>query len=172
MGLLLMGSSGPTAQQIAKLLCLNNVNLEQIERSFSKFLDPLRVSNMFHIANKIYLNHQLHASQEFHGLATSVFLSDTETIDFNSVSAHETVNGWVESRTSQTVHDMLRPDALAEAEILVVNAIRFRGMWQKPFSSDRTSIGLFYWTETQSIEVNMMHGAVGGFLKQQMLTSF
>lgn len=165
MGLLLMGTTGHTADQLLKLMCLKKKHLHLISQAFSEFLDPLRSCEMFHIANKIYLNQQFHVTQEFQGIATNVFLSDTETIDFSQHIALNSINEWVEENTEHSVHNLLTPESLEDADILVVNAIRFHGMWKFPFSSDRTSIGLFYVTQTASIEVNMMHGTVSGDLK-------
>lgn len=115
---------------------------------------------MIQIVNKIYLNYELHVEEEFQAMAASVFLSETETIDFGSSTALQIVNDWVESRTSNSVQNMLRPGSLENSEIMIVNAIRFRGMWQKPFSRDHTSNGLFYVSETESVAVDMMHGSV------------
>lgn len=173
MGLILMGSTGPTADQLIKVLCLGNYPLDRILQGFKELLNPLKDLNMIQIANKIYLNHELHVEPSFRGMATSVFMSETETIDFDAANAVHRVNEWVENRTSRSRHsvqNILRPESLERSEMLVVNAVRFRGNWEKPFSRDQTKPGSFYVSETRKVVVNMMHGSVSCEVKCLVFT--
>lgn len=160
MGLILVGSTGRTSKEVAKVLCLDKFPLDKIRRAFKELLSPLRGNESIQIANKIYMNNEFHVKPEFHELAANVFISDTETLDFSSEIALETVNEWVENRTSRSDIHILKPGALDNSEILVVNAIRFHGSWLLPFSKQRTSHGMFYVSEWEHIQVDMMHASV------------
>lgn len=87
------------------------------------------------------------------------FHSESETVNFaNAVGSSRNINQWVEDKTNNKIKDLIKPDALGpDTRMVLVNAIYFKGLWEHQFFKERTTTAPFYTSETEFVNVDMMH---------------
>ncbi|NWX51883.1 OVAL protein, partial [Steatornis caripensis] len=83
-----------------------------------------------------------------------------ETVSFQTAAdqAREFINSWVESQTNGMIKNILQPSSVdPQTEMVLVNAIYFKGMWEKAFKDEDTQAMPFRVTEQESKLVQMMY---------------
>ena len=79
-------------------------------------------------------------------------------IDFHEPeAARQEINAWVEKQTQDKIKDLLGPNSLNGATLVLTNAIYFKGDWVNAFPKARTMKENFFTPEDQKISVDMMH---------------
>lgn len=84
------------------------------------------------------------------------------------------INDWVKDKTRSYIKELIPKGVISQfTKLVLVNAIYFRGLWQKPFKSEKTRQMPFHLSNGQSVPVPMMQVS-GTFLytendKLQML---
>jgi serpin B len=69
------------------------------------------------------------------------------------------INKWVEEQTKEKIKDLLQEGTIVPATNLVLaNAVYFKGKWDKPFTADKTTECDFHVTASDISKVQMMHG--------------
>ena len=72
--------------------------------------------------------------------------------------ARKEVNGWVEEKTKQKISDLIPEEGFhSGARLTLVNAIYFKGFWQNQFHKKATFPQQFFVSESEKVEVQMMH---------------
>ena len=69
-------------------------------------------------------------------------------LDFHgdAETARGTINRWVEDKTRQKIRDIIPSGGLnADARLVLVNAIYFKGAWVTPFLMEVTLDEPFFW---------------------------
>ncbi len=80
-----------------------------------------------------------------------------ETVDFGApVDAAKTINTWVEEQTRERIKDLVKPDDVAGASIVLTNAIYFKGDWAVQFDPEETRDAAFHISSKKSTTVPMM----------------
>lgn len=70
----------------------------------------------------------------------------------------QTINDWVQEQTQDRIKDLLKPSMVSgDTRLVLVNAIYFKGAWQRPFDPDATSDQAFHLAADQQVEVPMMY---------------
>jgi len=140
-GLKLTGTQAETAEQIRRLI------------------DPIQNSTMLKVANKVYVMQGYRVKKEFDVIAKDKFHSESQSLNFNQAAdSANTINTWVESKTNDKIKNLISPDSLSsDTRMVLVNAIYFKGFWQHQFKKDRTAKAPFYTSETDTVDVDMMH---------------
>jgi len=89
---------------------------------------------------------------EYGGRLTEVdFVTATE-------SARQTINAWVEKKTSDKIKELLKPGVLdAMTRLVLTNAIYFKGNWQRQFKKDRTREAPFTLLSGEKVDAPMMN---------------
>ena len=69
----------------------------------------------------------------------------------------DTINQWVEAHTNKLIKNLLAPEMLTEdTQLVLVNAIYFKGNWRYPFDPDITGDRPFHLTADRQINVPTM----------------
>ena len=80
-----------------------------------------------------------------------------ESVDFQGGSVvQELVNKWVEDQTHSKIRDIMTKPPEPSAKLILVNAIYFKGSWEKPFSPVATRKRQFTNYDSTVSEVDMM----------------
>ncbi|XP_037661691.1 ovalbumin-like [Choloepus didactylus] len=179
-----LGARGDSASQMEKVLHLNtlkrtadssNTKCEQdtgvhshiravlSEISKSSGSQVHMASGMFAEAAHVFLPKYLDCIEQLYALKS-------ENIDFknNIEEARMQINSWVENKTKGEIKDLLSPSSLASSDQLVlVNAVSFKGIWKHAFQKDQTKPMTFRLDESRSKSVQMMqlqgHFKLGSF---------
>ncbi|XP_063915758.1 antichymotrypsin-2-like [Zophobas morio] len=154
------GAKGETAEEIRSNLHLPN-NAGETKTSFKQLLQTFNNKEIYslHTANKIYVGKNFAIKNDFKTLATDVFLSDIENIDFGqSVQAANTINGWVEGQTNHKIKDLVDSSGLSSGTpAIMVNALYFQANWtDKGFHEFPSLKRDFHKSATEVVEVDTM----------------
>ncbi|XP_030063249.1 serpin B4 isoform X1 [Microcaecilia unicolor] len=183
----LIGAKGKTAAQMEKVLhfdevseaaktgarntCRQKVDVHtsnplcgqgDVHSKFHELLCNLQKSDpacKLHIVNKLYGQQDFPCTEEYLSCVQQMYNSMPEDVDFRNVEeVRKKINMWVENETQGKIKDLfaegsLRPDIL----IALVNAVYFKGKWEKEFKKENTKEEQFRLNKRESKPVQMMH---------------
>uniref|UniRef100_T1GWU6 Serpin domain-containing protein n=1 Tax=Megaselia scalaris TaxID=36166 RepID=T1GWU6_MEGSC len=158
LGLAYMGAGGDTAEEFSKRLRFGSLSKEEVATNFFKIFGESKAMRSVQIATKIFINKEFNISDRFSALSKRSFNSSVENMDFsNSSDCEKSINSWVEKETNSKIKNLIAPGTVkAETSALLVNAIYFKGEWEKPFSQSNSTKMPFFSTENKSVEVDFM----------------
>ncbi|XP_056099253.1 leukocyte elastase inhibitor-like isoform X5 [Rhinichthys klamathensis goyatoka] len=186
LAMVLLGARGNTAAQMIKVLGFNNeppmmqqtqnpqtpAELkkcpeekpeDQIHSSFNNFMSELNkpgVPYVLSLANRLYGEQSYQFVEKFLNDAKSYYEAGLEKVDFmnKSEAARVNINKWVETKTQEKIKDLMPQGVIDEmTKLVLVNAIYFKGNWEKKFPKEATSDGQFKLNKNQTKPVKMMY---------------
>ncbi|NXL32277.1 OVAL protein, partial [Glaucidium brasilianum] len=116
-------------------------------------------------ASRLYAEETYPILPEYLQCVKELYKGGLESISFQTAAdqARQLINSWVESQTNGMIKDILQPSSVdAQTEMVLVNAIYFKGMWEKAFKDEDTQEVPFRITEQESKPVQMMY-QIGSF---------
>ncbi|XDV39595.1 hypothetical protein PO909_008813 [Leuciscus waleckii] len=164
-----LGARGNTADQMIKVLGFNNPPVtgqkpeDQIHSSFKKFMSDLNkpgVPYVLSLANRLYGEQSYQFVEKFLDDAKSYYEAGLEKVDFmnQSEAARVNINQWVETKTQEKIKDLVPQGAIdGMTKLVLVNAIYFKGNWEKKFPKEATRDGQFKLSKNQIKRVKMMY---------------
>jgi serpin B len=90
-------------------------------------------------------------------LCSSIFNASAASLDFNDPRAAAEINDWVKTATHGKIPNIVTPDVVAKASVILTNAVYFAGAWSKEFSPTWTQDGPFHLTGGSVRNLPMMH---------------
>lgn len=141
----LAGASGPTAEQMQKTLALASAPHRPMNTLLSLWNAPDKPYAL-RIANRLFGNRTTTFLAPFLDTVATNYAAPLEPVDFatdpNAARLH--INKWVATRTEDKVKDLLPDGSIdADARLVLVNAIYFKGNWATRFDPARTSAADF-----------------------------
>ncbi|NXQ91307.1 OVAL protein, partial [Nyctibius grandis] len=116
-------------------------------------------------ASRLYAEETYPVLPEYLQCVKELYKGGLEMISFQTAAdqARELINSWVESQTNGMIKNILQPGSVdPRTEMVLVNAIYFKGMWEKAFKDEDTQAVPFRMTEQESKPVQMMY-QIGSF---------
>ncbi|XP_016319857.1 leukocyte elastase inhibitor-like [Sinocyclocheilus anshuiensis] len=135
---------------------------EQIHSSFNKFMSELKKPGapyVLSLANRLYGEQSYQFVEKFLNDAKRYYEAGLEEVDFEmkSEAARLNINKWVEKNTQGKIKDLLPQGSIDEmTRLVLVNAIYFKGNWEKKFPKEATRDGQFKLNKNQTKPVKMM----------------
>nr|XP_055067474.1 leukocyte elastase inhibitor-like isoform X2 [Misgurnus anguillicaudatus] len=136
---------------------------EQIHFSYSKLMNELNkpgVPYMLSLANRLYGEKSYQFIGKFISDAQKYYQAGLESVDFikNSEAARVNINNWVEKKTQGKIKDLLAQGILNDlTRLVLVNAIYFKGNWEKKFPKEATVDQQFKVNKNETKPVKMMN---------------
>ena len=154
------GARGTTAEEMQ--LVFHWSEDDDVRRSGAakvfNILNGKNRSYTLHTANALWMQEGYPFKEDYVGIVEDYYGGESNMIDFgDAVKAAETVNSWVEERTNDKIKDLLSPDMLVDARLVLTNAIYFKGDWLKMFDKELTSPSEFHVAPQETVEVDMMN---------------
>ncbi|TMS09224.1 Leukocyte elastase inhibitor [Larimichthys crocea] len=137
--------------------------LDEIHVNFAKLLDEFNKAGApyaLSVANRLYGEQSYQFVQDFIGMTKEFYSAELESVDFrgNFEAARLNINSWVEDKTQGKIKDMLVQGVLDNmTRLVLVNAIYFKGNWNKQFLESRTQDAQFKISKNNTKTVKMMH---------------
>ncbi|NWW45232.1 OVAL protein, partial [Pedionomus torquatus] len=116
-------------------------------------------------ASRLYAEEAYPILPEYLQCVKELYKGGLETINFQTAAdqAREVINSWVESQTNGMIKNILQPGSVdSQTEMVLVNGIYFKGMWEKAFKDEDTQNMPFRITEQEKKPVQMMY-QIGSF---------
>lgn len=158
LGMTANGANGATYDEMRTALRLNGATQEDVDggyKSLITLLTGLDPATNFTIANSIWYDQTFPFNASFLVDSKLYFDARVQGLDFRSPSAVTTINSWVRAQTSNKIPAIL--DAIDPTEVMfLVNAIYFKGIWQKQFDKSKTVNAPFHAADGTTAMVPMM----------------
>ncbi|XP_056330714.1 leukocyte elastase inhibitor-like [Danio aesculapii] len=161
-----LGAKGNTADQMFKVLGFNSQAhqpVEQIHSSFNELMSELNKPGapyVLSLANRLYREQTYQFLEKFLNDTKRYYEAGLEKVDFKNKpeDARVNINTWVEENTQEKIKDLLPSGAIDElTRLVLVNAIYFKGNWEKKFPKEATRDRQFKLNKNQTKPVTMMH---------------
>jgi serpin B len=170
------GAKGNTAVEMANALHFD-IQDDQLHESFNligKQLNAIGERNKaeLSVANALFgaKRHEKLLVPGYLEILRSKYASDLYSLDFGDAEGTARyINSWVEDKTNDRIKDLVTKDHILQSNdgMVLVNAIYFKGLWQKQFDPKSTHKASFYLSQDRVPEnakpVNMMY-QTGEFL--------
>ncbi|XP_073703813.1 leukocyte elastase inhibitor-like isoform X3 [Garra rufa] len=156
-----LGAKGNTAAQMFKVISHKQTE-EQIHSSFNQLMSELNkpgVPYALSLANRLYGEQSYQFVEKFLNDAKRYYEAGLEKVDFikESDAVRVDINKWVQKNTQEKIKDLLPNGSInALTRLVLVNAIYFKGNWEKKFPKDATVDGQFKLNKIQTKPVKMM----------------
>jgi serpin B len=155
------GTAGETAAEMAKVLELGGIDQESANRGFQALMEGLKQKDpkaQVDIANALWLDRQ--PNPKFLQTVQSFFAAEASHVNFaNAQEAAGRINSWVKEKTREKIDRILSAQDLgANTDIVLTNAIYFKGEWTTRFDPDRTAEGEFVLADGSRKKMQMMSG--------------
>jgi len=161
LGMTVNGAAGSTYDAMHTTLRLGDASKQEINEGYESLIALLRgldKSTDFRIANSIWYEQSFPFNAGFLADSKSFFDAEVKGLDFKNPSSLATINSWVNQSTAGKIPAIL--DAIDPAErMFLINAIYFKGSWQKQFDKSKTSDAPFFAFDKTTSTVPLMHQA-------------
>ena len=155
----LNGAAGDTEQAITDTLQLQGVDPESINTGYAELRQSLLTSDpkvTLTIANALWTRQSIPFKPDFLQRNAQFFEADIETLDFNDPSTSRIINAWVKTHTHGKIQKIVGDEIDPDTVLLLINAIYFKGTWQRKFDTFRTEAGTFQLATGDEKQVLMM----------------
>lgn len=159
-----MGARGNTAKQLNKALHWEGLSQDKLHDNGKEFLAALQESNTegneLTAANGLFVQKDYPLSRGFAEGIEKFYDARIASVDYqnDAEGARKEVNNWVEEKTEQKIKDLIAEGAFSSlTKLTLVNAIYFKGFWQKEFDERATYDQKFFVSTWKKIQVRMMH---------------
>ncbi|XP_072179986.1 leukocyte elastase inhibitor-like isoform X1 [Diadema setosum] len=143
-----LGARGNSLAQLSKVLRFDKMEESKLHDSFRELNSLLYKSAGSYVlrgANKLYGKAGVKFVQEFLDSTKAFYGSALEAVeDFTDPAVQARINDWVSQQTEGKIRDLISPDHVNTlTKLILINAIYFKGKWDKPFEPEDTEPGTF-----------------------------
>ncbi|XP_006888772.1 PREDICTED: leukocyte elastase inhibitor-like [Elephantulus edwardii] len=154
--LVLAGAKGNSAAQLSKAFHLDKI--EEVQ-CLNAEINKRDASYILKLANGFYGEKTYHFLPDFLATIQKFYGADLASVDFQHASedVRKEINQWVKDQTEGKIPDIL-PSGVVNSltKLVLVNAIYFKGKWQKLFPKDETKEAQFHLNKKDKKTVKMM----------------
>jgi serine protease inhibitor len=153
------GARGETKTAMEKTLKVYGLTPEEINTSYHDLVAALKQLDpkvLLEIANAIFYRDDFEVESDFVTINKNYYDAEVTALDFGKEQeALETINGWVAEKTHDKIETIL--DRITRDHVMfLLNAIYFKGTWQKEFNEEGTEMLPFYLENGTSIQTETM----------------
>ena len=155
----LNGAAGETKQAMTNTLQLHGLDSESINTGYAGLRQTLLTSDpkvTLTIANSLWARQGFSFKPDFLQRNTQFFGAEISTLDFDNSSASKTINQWVDTNTNGKIQKIVGDQIDPITVLFLINAIYFKGTWQKEFDPSKTREGPFHLANGDEKQVPMM----------------
>ncbi|KAI5645799.1 serpin (serine protease inhibitor) domain-containing protein [Phthorimaea operculella] len=158
LSLLQQGALGQTQQQITDALQMAPETSVHFYNKVNENFQKRTSHNILKVANNVFVSDSFQLNPAFKTVAMRAFGSEVTPMRFSKAqSAVQRINGWVAQKTNNKITDLLNEDAVNEnTQVLMLNAVYFKGLWAIKFQPESTSPRDFYVNEVTKKTVPFM----------------
>lgn len=142
-----------------------------IAKGYHNLLASIQNNSAVEIANRIFVKQDFSINQSFNLTANNDFNAAIQSVDFtNAALAAKNINDFAANETHGLITNLISPDSITpQTEMILVNAIYFKGSWVKPFNKAATAKATFNSSSTSSAQIDTMYITVNIYLIELQL---
>ncbi|XP_067418674.1 serpin B10-like isoform X3 [Emydura macquarii macquarii] len=155
-----VGAKGNTATQMAEVAFFNKA--EDIHSQFQALISLInkpQTSYLLKTANRLYEEQTFQFCSKYIEFVKEYYHAEPQAVNFIKAAeqVRKEINSWVESQTEGKIQNLLPKGAVdSNTALVLVNAIYFKGKWEKRFLDENTSEHPFRMSKTKTKPVQMM----------------
>lgn len=163
--MIFMGAKGNTASQMIQALSLDKCSGNgggDVHQGFQSLLSEVNKTGtqyLLRTANKLFGEKTFDILASFKDSCRKFYEAELEELDFKGETeqSRQHINTWVAKKTEDKIQELLSVGTVNSDTILVlVNAIYFKGNWEKQFDKEKTREMPFKVTKSEEKPVQMM----------------
>nr|XP_035151032.2 serpin B6 [Callithrix jacchus] len=158
-----MGAQGNTAAQMAQVLSLNKSGGGgDVHQGFQSLLTEVNkpgTQYLLRTANRLFGEKSCDFLSSFRDSCQKFYQAEMEELDFISAveKSRKHINTWVAEKTEGKIAELLSPGTVDSlTKLVLVNAIYFKGNWDKQFGKENTKERPFKVSKNEEKPVQMM----------------
>uniref|UniRef100_A0A3B4TLT8 Leukocyte elastase inhibitor n=1 Tax=Seriola dumerili TaxID=41447 RepID=A0A3B4TLT8_SERDU len=161
LAMVMLGAGGNTATQISECLKPQDCQ-DDVHSGFTQLLSELNKPDApyaLSVANRLYGEQSYQFVEGFLAETKKHYHAELESVNFQSSSEdiRVKINSWVEEQTQGKIKDLLAQHIVdGLSKLVLVNAIYFKGNWNKRFEEDSTVDAQFRINKNDTKPVRMM----------------
>jgi len=152
------GAAGETKNAMARALKIEGMSNADLNHASHDLLKELKGSDPkieLAIANSLWARGGVRFNEDFLTNNRTFYSAEISTLDFSSPQAAETINRWVSASTKGKISKII--DNIDPQKVMfLINAVYFKGQWQRRFEKTLTKEQPFHLTGSQQKPVPMM----------------
>uniref|UniRef100_A0A674MGF4 Serpin B6 n=1 Tax=Takifugu rubripes TaxID=31033 RepID=A0A674MGF4_TAKRU len=139
---------------------------DDVHVSFSQLLNELHKENApyaLSVANRLYGEQSYQFVEDFLGSTKKHYRAELESVDFRAAAetSRSNINSWVEKQTEGKIKDLLAKGIVTgDTRLVLVNAIYFKGNWDKQFKEKATRDATFHISKVTVVKFSLSAGQV------------
>jgi serpin B len=137
------GAQGVTRKELQDVLLqgaeLGGAETQDILKNLTKSLQAPSKDYTLAVANRLWVDARCTLLPTYVTDMEKIWAAGAQNVDFTQApAAADTINTWVAGNTNQKITNLLSADALKEAQLVLTNAVYFKGKWATPFAVAQT----------------------------------
>ncbi|MEO1129172.1 MAG: serpin family protein [Planctomycetota bacterium] len=159
LAMVLEGAAGETATEMATALALPSPTAAPAIGHLNSTLasDGDQAGPIVATANRVWVDVREQLLPGFEQSLSEHFESAAATVDTSIADeAAATINAWIEDNTNGRIKNLLTPDVVRDAALILTNAVWFKGTWAEQFDPERTRTSPFALLDGTSVDVPIM----------------
>ena len=156
LGMTYNGAAGATQQAMAQTMEIQGLSLETVNRGNGRLRQDLSAPDpkvKLHLANSLWLNQGQAFKPEFLKNNEQFYAAALKVLNFGDPGAPAAINSWVAKATENKITRIV--DKI-EPPLILINAIYFKGTWNRPFEKALTKERPFNLLNGKQKQVPMM----------------
>jgi serpin B len=140
------GAAGETKKAMARVMKIEGMNGAELNRASAELLSALKSADPkieLTIANSLWARSGMRFNENFLADARQFYGAEISTLDFSNPQSSGAINRWVSDATKGKISRIIdRIDA--QQVMFLINAVYFKGQWQKGFEKTLTKAQTFH----------------------------
>jgi len=136
------GARNETEQAMAQTLNVPGMSREQFNQLNSAVLESLAGADpsvVLTIANSLWARADIPFVPAFMAAVRAAYRAELANVDFLAPGTCARINQWVEAATRNRIKDLVKQQDMTDDTLLIlINAIYFKGKWEKTFDREAT----------------------------------
>ncbi len=145
LSMLINGAEGKTREEIASLFDQQNLDPAAFNLANQNRVSALSADESveINIANSIWYRKEMSVEKPFLMINSEFYNAEISGLDFDDPTSSTTINNWVAEQTKDKITQIVKKELDPMLMMLLVNAVYFKGQWEKPFLPSRTRKATF-----------------------------
>lgn len=171
------GAKGETLKQMSNTLYFSE-NQEVLHSNFSHLIKMLTETEaesiQLNIANSLWLQENMQVLDQYLSITNKFYHAGVNKVNFiaSPENSRKTINNWVEKNTNNKIIDLLPDGSIhSQTRMVLVNAIYFKGAWEKVFDKNKNTTEPFFVFKTCETQATFMNNYINsGFYEDNLLS--
>lgn len=154
------GAAGKTRAAMRKTLDVPaGMGEEDLHGSASALMKTLRAQKGIDlsIANALWADLSMPLAPDFVRRCNQLYDAEAAALNFREPAAAGVINAWVKRKTREKIPTIVTSGDVASSDLILTNAVYFRGAWRYKFDSTQTQQEAFHLVGSRTKKVAMMH---------------